>query len=87
MRRVRLSRFFICSSYIPLSMRAISDGDHGVSTLVSTWKDRRTCVEWNGNDHDCYADKCCPSKKIIQGDEGQSNLGSSGMRNTNTNLY
>ena len=40
-------------------------------------RNRRTCVEWNGNDHDCYPNKCCPSKKIIQRDESQSNLGRS----------
>ena len=34
MRRVRLSRFFICSSYITLSMRAMSEGDHDINTLV-----------------------------------------------------
>jgi hypothetical protein len=58
----------------------MSGGDYGISTLVSTWKNRRTCIEWNGDDHDCYADKRCPSKKIIQGDEGQSNLASSNKK-------
>ena len=80
MRRVRLSRFFICCSYIFLSIRAMSDGDHGINRL-STWENRRTRVEWNGDDHDCYTNKCCPSKKSIQGDEGQRNLGNSGIRN------
>ena len=40
-------------------------------------KNKSTGVDWNGDDHDCYPNKCGPSKKIIQGDKGQSNLGSS----------
>ena len=88
MRRVRLSRFFICSSCNRLSRRAMSGGDHGINVLCFNAKKRkykRTCVKWNGNDHDCYPNKCCPSQKIIQGGEGQSNLGRSGTRNTNLN--
>ena len=82
MKRVRLSRFFICVSCICLSMRATSGEDHDISRLSLQVKSRRTCVDWDGNDHYCYPNKCCPSKKTIQRDKRQSNLGSSGVRNT-----
>ena len=51
----------------------------------SEWKNRNTRVDWNGDDHNCYPNKCGPSKEIIQGDKGQSNLGS--VEKGNTNLY
>ena len=83
MRRVRLSRFFICCDCNRLRVRAITGGDYDINSLCFNKIKKRTCVEWNGKDHDCYPNKCCPSKKIIQRDEGQGNLGRSGTRNTN----
>ena len=63
----------------------MSGGDHHIKNVVTQGekKKRNTCVEWNGNNHDCYPSKCCPSKKIEQRDDGQSNLGRSGTRNSN----
>jgi hypothetical protein len=58
--------------------------DSDISRLVfRVEKNRSTCVDWNSDDHDCYPNKCGPTKKIIQGDKGQSNLGSSVEKRNN----